>query len=117
MPNPGLKEAQDNEYLGRRCLIPKINHRSRKAIQTLKENSFQVNGPNLYNSLPKHIRNMKKSTLDEFKMELDKYLQRMPDQPKIDGLIPWGQDREGKPSNSILHQVARQPAVEGPGRP
>ena len=109
VPNPGLKEAQDNDYLERRCNLPKINHRSRKGIQTLKENSFQVNGPNLFNSL----RNMKQCTSDDFKMELDKHLQMMPDQPKTDGLIPWGQDMEGEPSTSILHQAA---SCGGPGR-
>ena len=85
VPNPGLKEAPENEYLGRRCHLPKINH-GRQAIQTLKEPSFQVSGPNLFNSLPKKIRNMNKCTQDEFKLELDKYLQTLPDQPKIDGL-------------------------------
>ena len=49
---------------------------------------------------------MKKCTEEDFKEEVDKYLQKLPDQPKIDGLIPWGQDQEGKPSNSILFQVA-----------
>ena len=116
VPNPGIKEAMKNEYLGRRCELPKINHKARKAIQTLKENSFQTNGPNLFNSLPKHKRNMKKCKLEEFKSKLDKYLQLLPDQPKIDDLAPWGQDREGKPSNSILYQVAREPAGRGPGR-
>ena len=69
----------------------------------------------LFNSLPKEIRNMKKFTEDEFKEKLDEYLQKLPDQPKIDGLIPWGQDLEGKPSNSILIQVARGPAKRSPG--
>ena len=48
---------------------------------------------------------MKKFTEEDFKEELDKYLQKLPDQPKIDGLIPWGQDQEDKPSNSILFQL------------
>ena len=72
----------------------------------MKDNSFQKNGPKLFNSLPKVLRNMKKCTEEDFKEELDKYLQKLPDQPKIDGLIPWGQDQEGKPSNSILFQVS-----------
>ena len=116
VPNPGIKEASENEYLGRRIIIPKINHRSRQAIQTLKEESFQINGAALFNSIPKEIRNMKKCSLEDFKTELDKYLQKLPDQPKIDDLIPWGQNREGKPSNSILYQKPREPAARAPGR-
>ena len=36
VPNPGLNEASENEYLGRRCHLPKITH-GRQAIQSLKE--------------------------------------------------------------------------------
>ena len=115
VPNPGLKVAGENLKHGRRIEIPKLNHKARKAIQTIKEESFNTNGPALFNSLPKEIRNMKNCSLDEFKAKLDQYLQKLPDQPKIDGLIPWGQDSEGKPSNSILHQVARETARRGPG--
>ena len=107
VPNPGLKEAPENEYLGRRCHLPKINH-GRQAIQTLKEPSFQVSGPNLFNSLPKRIRNMRKCTQEEFKLELDKYLQTLPDQPKIDGLTPWGQDMEGHPTPSYTRWPGSQ---------
>ena len=81
VPNPGMKEAPENEYLGRRIQIPNINHKAREAIQTMKEESFMINGAALFNSLPKDIRNMKKCSLDEFKMEVDKYLQKLPDQP------------------------------------
>ena len=84
--------------------------KTRMSIQTMKQNSFQTSGPKLFNSLPKEIRNIKKFTEDEFKEKLDEYLQKLPDQPKIDGLIPRGQDLEGKPSNSILFQVARGPS-------
>ena len=115
VPSPGIVEAQENEYLGRRCQIPRLNHKSRMSIQTMKENSFQTNGPKLFNSLPKHIRNMKKFSEVEFKEQLDMYLQKIPDQPKIDGLIPWGQDQDGKPSNSIQFQVASESAGRRPG--
>ena len=115
VPNPGIVEAKANEYLGRRCCLPKLNHRSRMSIQTLKNHSFQTNGPVLFNSLPKAIRNMKKCTEEEFKEKLDTYLQKVPDQPKIDGLIPWGQDLEGKPSNSIQFQLATGSSGRRPG--
>ena len=76
---------------------------------TVKEGALWLNDNALNNPI------MKKFTEDEFKEKLDEYLQKLPDQPKIDGLIPWGQDLEGKPSNSILFQVARGPAKRSPG--
>ena len=81
VPNPGLKVAAENLKLGRRIKLPKINHKSRKAIQTLKEQSFNTNGPALFNSLPKEIRNMKNCSLYYFKAELDQYLEKLSDQP------------------------------------
>ena len=85
------------------------------SIQTMKENSFQTNGPKLFNSLPKHIRNMKKFSEVEFKEQLDLYIQKLPDQPIIDGLIPWGHNLDGKPYNFIQFQVAIESAVRRPG--
>ena len=58
---------------------------------------------------------MKNCSIDDFKAELDQYLEKLPDQPETDGLTPWGQDYEGNPSKSILHQVARETAKRGPG--
>ena len=81
----------------------------------MKENSFQTSGPKLFNSLPKYVRNMKKFSEEEFKEQLDVYFQKLTDQPKIDGLIPWGQDQDGKPSNSIQFQVASESAERRPG--
>jgi hypothetical protein len=40
---------------------------------------------------------------DEFKAALDQYLGRIPDQPRIGGLVPTAVDRvTGKQSNSLL---------------
>ena len=57
-PNCGLT-SKSHERLGRICDIPQIKTNSKAAIQTLRENSFQVNGPKLFNCLPKKIRNKK----------------------------------------------------------
>ena len=59
--------------------------------------------------IPKEIRNLKKVDLDEFKEKLDSFLTKIPDQPKIDGLIPVSLDPTTvKHSNSLPHQVQHQ---------
>ena len=50
---------------GRECIDPVLRGKSR--IQTLRDQSFQVNGPRLFNCLPKNLRDMKRVTIDEFK--------------------------------------------------
>ena len=40
-------------------------------------------------------------------MALDKFLETVPDQPKIDGLTPGTQNSSGVYSNSLLHQTKR----------
>jgi hypothetical protein len=52
------------------------------------EASFQVHAPKLFNSLPQQISNLKKISVEEFKIKLDKYLELLPDEPKIGGYIP-----------------------------
>ena len=103
-PNCGIN-FKYHERLGRLCEIPQIVGNSKKSIQTLRENSYQVNGPRLFNCLPKQIRNKKGCSVDEFKADLDTFLEGVPDEPKSDGYIPSACDQNtGRPSNSIIAQ-------------
>ena len=52
---------------------------------------------------------MTKVGLKEFKMALDKFLEKVPDQPKIDGLTPGPQDNSNVYSNSLLYQTKMGP--------
>ena len=56
-PNFGL-ETMTSERRGREVVIKPA--RWKQSIQTLRENSFQVNGAKVFNSLPKKIRNLTK---------------------------------------------------------
>ena len=113
-PNCGLEIVQGSEETrqGRRLIVPLVKQKSETKQQM--EQLFQVNGPKLFNCLPAKIRNLTKIGLDDFKMALDKWLEEIPDQPKVDGLTPGTQDEGGKFSNSILHQTKR--GAQGGGR-
>ena len=110
VPDCGIKELKTvnqgrNEHKGRLCSIPEKKSKL-KSIQTMREASFQVIGPKLFNTLPKVIRDMTKCGPDEFKMELDKFLTFVPDEPKCQGLTPVAQNPvTAQASNSLLHQV------------
>ena len=72
------------------------------SLKTLRESSFQINGPRLFNALPKRLREMK-TTQDEFKEALDLFLMTVPDQPRMGGLVPAATDQTtGHQSNSLL---------------
>ena len=54
---------------------------------------------------------MTKVSVEEFKMKLDKFLQKIPDEPNVDGLTPAACNQwTAAPSNSIIDQVRRVPA-------
>ena len=100
VPDANLMLAKDEtDRVGRKCKIPPLKLRERKK----REESFQVAGPMLFNCLPKEIRNMKGCGVEEFKENLDKFLQTIPDEPKIGGAMPLNT----KQSNSIIHQLER----------
>ena len=102
VPNCGVKLAPDNERLGRKVSIPSLQRNGRKAIHTLREQSFQINGARLFNCLPKTLRNMT-TCQDDFKEALDKYLSSVPDQPRMGSLIPEATDQlTGRQCNSLL---------------
>ena len=103
-PNCGVT-SKTHERLGRTCEIPQLNKNSRQSVQTIRENSFQVNGPKLFNCLPKYIRNKRGCSIEEFKSELDIFLQKIPDEPKSEGNVPTASNQiTGRPSNSIIEQ-------------
>ena len=94
--------------------ISVVNRHASKKVQTLKEKAFQTNGPMLFNSLPKELREITKCSVDHFKYKLDVFLSKIPDQPKTPGLVPETCDQyTAKPSNSILDQVRRMKVNSG----
>ena len=86
-PNCGIETSTENQRLGRKCKIPKLVTNGRRYTQTLRESSFQTNGARLFNCIPKKIREIK---IDQeyFKIELDKFLSSVPDDPKLGSLVP-----------------------------
>ena len=106
----------ENGRKGRICTIPALK-KCNQRIQTIRENSFQIAGPKLFNCLPAQIRNTTKCSIDDFKFKLDQYLARIPDEPKLPGYIPTATNQyTGQPSNSIIDQVRKQnQAVTGGG--
>ena len=93
--------------MGRMCKIPILNTHAKASVKTMREQTFQVNGPKLFNSLPAKIRNMTKRSLEDFKMALDSYLTKVPDEPSVSGLTPGGCTPEARASNSLLDQAKR----------
>ena len=102
--NPGIVYER-SERRGLVCKRPNFSSR-------LKEESFLVRGPNLFNVLPVEVRdfpckdpsNAKEST-DSFKKHLDKYLKKIPDEPPLSSNYTKyvsGFDLNGKPTNSIV---------------
>ena len=106
VPNCGIKQVENTRF-GRLCQIPPIK-KCHSKIQNLRENSFQIIGPKLFNLLPAKIRNLSKCSIDEFKAELDQYLEKIPDEPKLPGYIPTASDQfSGQPSNSLVDQIRK----------
>ena len=105
-PNCGLV-VTNSDRRGREVRIPPL--KGNQSVRTLREQSFQVNGPKLFNSVPIKIRNITKVPVDKFKEQLDKFLELIPDEPNVDGLTPSTCNQyTAAPSNSILDQ-ARNP--------
>ena len=104
VPNCGLEFTSEETRRGAEVLIPNL-----KGTSKGRDQSFQVHGGKLFNSLPKYLRNMAGKNLDDFKEKLDNYLQSIPDEPKVDGYIPSAcEDLTAKPSNSILFQCKQK---------
>ena len=110
-PNCGIESSQTGDQRqGRKCKVQNIKMGAKASAKALREQTFQVHGSQLFNSMPPYLRNMMKCSVEDFKEELDKYLMTIPDEPSVPGLTPTAND--ARPSNSLLHQRPRQPGRE-----
>ena len=82
----------------RKCSVPSISRSPSAKIRKLAENSFAVNGVNLFNQLPPELRNYQ-GTLIGFKTRLDKFLVKIHDKPCTPGY------HQSAHSNSFVDQL------------
>ena len=73
----------------------------KKATRTQLHNSTKNKMAMLFNHLPAHIANITGVSTDTFKKHLDGWLQKLPDQPRIDNYSAMVE----KESNSLIHQA------------
>ena len=104
VPNCGI-EVTENPRLGRLCKVPYVQ--SKGMLGKLRNASFQVTGPTLFNSLPIQIRNLKNCNKEFFKCVLDSYLTLIPDEPKMPGLIPAALTQSAMSTNTLSRQIVR----------
>ena len=98
VPNTGIT-AFTTLRRGRLCNIPKINTGASCAIQSIRENSFNIKGPRLFNITPPDVRNLTVCTVDTFKCHLDQFLTTIQDHPRLHGYTGQCQTE----TNSIIH--------------
>ena len=87
----------NNLRYGTQCVIRCPTNRN--PAQSLQENSITVFGSRLYNSLPKYLRDIESVIIKKFKFALDKFLEFIPDQPKMPNYVT------ASGSNSILDKL------------
>ena len=97
--------------IGRTCDIKQVNNNAPRKIQNLREASIVVHGARLFNCLPRDIRNLSQCSTDTFKLHLDNFLRKVPDEPCIPGYTAMRQsdsisllDMQGTIRN-ILYEV------------
>ena len=106
-------KASRSDRRGREAQIPQL--KGPLAIRSIREQSFQVNGPKLFNCLPPSIRNLSGISVDEFKLKLDQFLSKIPHEPNVEGLTPSACDLfSADPSNLIIDQ-SRITKIRRPG--
>ena len=104
VPNlPGRSQivCKTSLRFGRLCQIPPVASSTSNKLQRLREGSFCVNGPKLFNSLPSYLRNMSGMSHLEFKKELDKFLGTVADEPQSRGYTACRRAN----SNSLLDMI------------
>ena len=85
---------------GTQCVIQYPTNRN--PAQSLQENAKTVFGPRLYNSLPEYLRDIESVRTKKFKFELDKFLELIPDQPKMPNYMTPHQEAIASSTSSLI---------------
>ena len=105
VPNFSNESYKIKTYVSQRrgllCSIPVIRVGSSDHHKALKDGSFAVMGPRLFNCIPKTLRD-KSLSINSFKAQLDIWLKGVPDKPKLQDYNTQNFD-----SNSIVVQSRR----------
>ena len=104
VPNVGANKIQSRTSIrnGRMCVVRLPLNSASSKVQGLVEASFAIHGGNLFNTLPKSIRNLTNVDLSIFKRKLDGYLSSIADEPQSPGYT----NRRRAASNSLIHMIA-----------
>ena len=92
--------CSDHPRRGRYVNISPYKRTSPSAVRNAREATLSVRGAGLFNLLPRALRDTQSGTVDQFKAQLDKWLELVPDQPTVPG-----RQRAAK-TNSLLDQVS-----------
>ena len=80
-------------------VLAPLSNQAPTSVKNARESSLPVRGAKLFDAVLREIRDTSTGTTDMFKLKLDEWLSRVPDQPTIP-------DRQrAARNNSILNQV------------
>ena len=101
VPNPGIS-FKWSPRRGKVLTYPSVRSQSSKAA-TLLHHSFTRRAPRIFNSLPQCLRNLPANTsADVIKSNLDRFLQCVPDEPRISGHFPTNSASSNRVEDQIL---------------
>jgi hypothetical protein len=84
---------------GRTIQVSDYHPSAPASVRRAREASLSVKGAQLFNLLPRDIRDISTGSVDSFKSRLDDWLESMPDQPTVPGR------QRAATTNSLIDQV------------
>lgn len=101
VPNPGIG-FKWSPRRGKVLTYPSVRSQPSKAA-TLLHHSFTRRAPRLFNALPQSLRNIPANTsADVIKSKVDKFLQKITDEPRISGHFPTNCSSSNRWEDQIL---------------
>ena len=101
---PSLKFKIWNHPRKGKLIIMEKNSGRIQSLRTVKDKSIFVQGPKIFNALPRCIREWEGS-FDTFKIIVDCFLTLLPDRPCLTGYTSQNKDLYRNQTNEIVHWI------------
>lgn len=95
--------SYQNQRLGRKCHLKDVSVRHKN----IWRGCLSEEGPRIFNSLPRYLRDLTECSKDHFKKQLDRFLSTLPDEPLLPNYFHLRRSDSNSVKDMVQHRIPK----------